>query len=302
MADRLTGMDVLVRTVRLGGISAAARALHMSPAMATKHLDSLEERLGTKLVHRTTRRVIATADGLEYVERAEHILQEVAEADAAASARSVEVEGVVRISAPATFGVMHLVPLLPAFRSRYPGVTIEFGFSDRYVDLLEEGWDVAIRIGQLAVSDLMARKLAPMRTSLSASPDYLARHGMPTTVDELSSHDCLVDTLGPQHGKVALALGGRGELRVPVSGPLRADNGEALVRAAVAGQGIVYGPRFIAAPALAAGELVEIVLDVPTMSLGWIQAISHPARRPTARTRVWIDFLAEVIPPLASDW
>ena len=133
MADRLTGMDVFVRAIRLGGISAAARDLHMSPAMAAKHLGALEARLGTTLVQRSTRRLSLTEAGADYFEKAERILMEIGEAEAEASSRSITAQGLLRVSAPATFGVLHLASLVPAFSARHPEVTIELGFNDRYV-------------------------------------------------------------------------------------------------------------------------------------------------------------------------
>ena len=288
--------------VRLGSLSAASRTLHMSPAMAVKHLDALESRLGTALLHRTTRRLSLTDAGTDYFDRAERILGEIAEAEAEASARSIDVEGLLRVSAPATFGVMHLAPLLPVFRSRYPKVTIEFGFADRYVDLLEEKWDVAVRIGRLPDSSLIARGLARIRIALCASPEYLKRFGRPTTLADLSDHDCLGYTMTAQAGTSTWAFGRDGEIKVPIRGSMHANNGEALVRAAIAGQGLVYGPRFIAAPALVRGELLEIHLDAPMMDLGMVQTLTHASRRPAAKTRAWIEFLAEKIPPLADEW
>ncbi|GJD45654.1 HTH-type transcriptional regulator DmlR [Methylobacterium cerastii] len=302
MADRLTGMEVFVRVVRLGGISAAARALRMSAAMATKHIDALEARLGTALVHRTTRRVSPTEAGAAYLERTERILAEIGEAEGEAASRALEVEGLLRVSAPATFGVLHLAPLLPAFHARHPRVTVEFGFTDRYVDLLEEKWDVAVRIGRLVDSSLVARKLAPMRIALCGAPGYLRERGTPRILADLTAHDCLGYTIVSQAGTSTWSFGRGGEVVVPVRGSMHANNGEALVRAAAAGQGLVYGPRFVAAAELSRGALVEIDLDVPTMDLGWVQALTHPTRRPAAKTRAWVAFLAETIPAMASEW
>ncbi len=302
MADRLTGMDVFVRAIRLGGISAAARDLHMSPAMAAKHLDALEARLGTTLVQRSTRRLSLTEAGTDYLEKAERILMEIGEAEAEASSRSITARGLLRVSAPATFGVLHLASLVPTFSARHPEVTIELGFNDRYVDLLEERWDVAVRIGRLADSALVARKLVAMRVVLCAAPSYLARRGTPTRLADLGDHDCLGHTNASLAGTTSWAFGKDGTIKVPISGSMCSDNGEALVRAAIAGQGLVYGPRFIAAEALRAGQLSELELDEPPMMLGAAYAITHPTRRPAAKTRAWIDFLAEALPALGTDW
>ncbi|PPQ36809.1 DNA-binding transcriptional regulator, LysR family [Rhodoblastus acidophilus] len=302
MADRLTAMEVFVRALRLGGLSAAARELRMSPAMAAKHLDALEARLGTTLVRRTTRKLSLTEAGADYLDKAERILAEIAEAEADASSRSLAIEGVLRVSAPATFGVLHIAPLAPLFHERHPNVILEFGFSDRYVDLLDERWDMAIRIGRLADSSLVARKLAPMRAVVCASPNYLARRGTPKLLSDLIAHDCLGYTLAEQAGPSSWRFGLDGEIKAPVRGWLRANNGEALLRAAMAGQGLVYGPRYIAAEALAAGSLVELTLDQPPTPVGAVHALTHPDRRPAAKTRAWIEFLAETLSGLAADW
>ncbi|MCW2276193.1 LysR family transcriptional regulator [Rhodoblastus acidophilus] len=302
MADRLTSMEVFVRAMRLGGLSAAARELRMSPAMAAKHLDGLEARLGTTLARRTTRKLSLTEAGAAYLEKAERILAEIGEAEAEASSRALAIEGLLRVSAPATFGLLHIAPLAPLFHELYPGVTLEFGFSDRFVDLLEERWDMTIRIGRLADSSLVARKLAPMRTVVCASPAYLARRGTPRLLSDLIAHDCLGYTFAEQAGTSTWSFGQDGEIKAPVRGWLRANNGEALLRAAVAGQGLVYGPRYVAAQALAEGALVELTLDHPPMPVGAVHAITHPDRRPAAKTRAWIEFLADTLPRFAAEW
>lgn len=302
MADRLTGMEVFVQAIRRGGLSAAARAMGMSPTMAARHLTELEVRLGTTLVHRSTRRLALTDAGLAYLDRADRVLAEIAEADADAAARSVAIEGRLRISAPATFGTMHVVPLAAAFRRLHPGVTIELGLEDRYVDLLREGWDAAIRIGRLRDSGLIARRLAPVRLSICASPAYLAARGTPRSLDDLAGHDCLGFTLATLTGPAIWGFGADGGRRVPVSTGFSANNGEALVRAAIADAGLVYGPRFIAADAVASGALVEVPPIAEYMDLGAVQLVSHPDRHPTARLRAWIDHLATHIPPIAHGW
>lgn len=302
MADRLTGIETFVRAVRLGGLSAAAREMNMSPTMAAKHLDALEHRLGATLVNRTTRRLALTEAGEEYLEKAERILGELGEAEAEVSARSVAVEGLLRVSAPATFGVLTIADLAGEFAQIHPGVTVELGLSNRYVDLLEERWDMSIRIGNLADSRLRARKLAEMRHCVCASPAYLAAHGTPVSIQDLPRHNCLGYTPSAATGVAFWRFGPAGDIRVPIRGSLHADNGEALISAAVAGHGLVYGPRFNAAEALADGRLVEVVLDAPLLTLGALYAMTHPTRRPAAKTRAWIDFLVERLPPLARQW
>ncbi|WP_425230805.1 LysR family transcriptional regulator [Sphingomonas sp.] len=302
MADRLTGMEVFVRAIQFGGLSAAGRAMGLSPTMAARHLDALEVRLGTTLVNRTTRRLALTDAGIAYLDRVERVLAEIAEADAEASAHSRAIEGLMRVSVPATFGVMHVVPLATEFHRRHPAVTIELGLDDRQVDLLEERWDLAIRIGRLGDSSLVARRLAAVRLAICASPAYLAERGTPATLADLSDHDCLGYTLAPLTGTAVWGFGRDGTRKVPVRGSLHANNGEALVLAAAAGQGLIYGPRFIAAEAIRRGELVEVALDADYMDPGAVHVVLHADRRPSARVRAWIDFLAERIPRLAGDW
>ena len=299
--DRLSGIEVFVRALRLGGLSAAARELGMSPAMAAKHLNALEARLGTTLVNRTTRRLALTQAGSDYFDKAERILADLREAEAEAASRAVAVEGLLRVSVGATFGVRHIAPLIARFNQRHPGVTVELGLSDRFVDLVEERWDVAIRIGRLADSRLIARKLAQMRMAICAAPSYLARAGMPETTADLATHDCLGFTLA-QPGWREWRFGADAQIRVPVRGSLHADNGEALAEAAVAGLGLVYGPRFITADALADGRLVEVALDQPLMNLGAAYAVTHPSRRPALKIRAFVDFLAETVPERACAW
>lgn len=301
MADRLTGIEVFVLAMRLGGLSAAARALHMSPAMAAKHLSALEQRLGTALVHRTTRRLSLTEAGAAYLDKAERILGELREADAEATAQSVTIEGLLRVSVPASFGVQYLGPLVAAFKQLHPKITVELGLSDRHVDLVEERWDVAIRIGILEDSSLIARKLADMHLVICASPAYLARAGTPEKVTDLAHHDCLGFTLS-MPGTYTWRFGVDGSIRQAIRGSLHADNGEVLVEAAAAGLGLVYGPRFIAARALREGRLVEVALDHPLAPLGAIHALTHPTRRPAAKTRAWIEFLAGALPRMADQW
>ena len=297
MLDRLTGMQVFASVAALGSLSAAARALHMSQTMATKHVAALESRLGVKLLHRTTRRITLTEAGRSYLDAVEQILSEVSDADADAAAGAVEVRGTLRLNAPVSFGVREIAPLIPAFIKSHPAVSIDLGLNDRHVDLIEEGWDLAVRIGDLQSSSLIARKLAPCQTLVCAAPDYLVEKGAPRTVADLAQHDCLGYTLSRNVGAGRWLFGAGKEIGVAVSGSLKANNGDALVAAAIAGQGIVCQPSFLVAKEISAGLLVLIELDQPPASLTGIFAVYPSDRRPPAKVRSFIDYLVRCFSP-----
>ncbi len=293
MLDRVTGLQVFARVAGLGSLSAAARALHMSQTMATKHMASLEHRLGTKLLHRTTRRLTLTEVGRTYLEAVERILADLADADALAAIESIEVAGTVRLNAPVSFGIRQIAPLLPELAARHPALTVDLGLNDRHVDLVEEGWDLAIRIGKVENQTLIVRRLAPCRTVVCAAPSYLARHGTPRTIAELAAHNCLGYTLSRSIGADSWGFGRDARQVVAVRGTLKANNGDALIIAAVAGQGIVYQPTFLVAHALAAGHLVVLALDHAPIEFDGVFAAYPASRRPPAKVRATIDFLVE---------
>ena len=293
MLDRLTGMQVFARVASLGSLSAAARALGMSPTMATKHVAALEERLGVRLLLRTTRKLTLTEAGRRYLESIERILAEVEEADATAAAERVEARGTLRVNAPLSFGLHEIAPLMPEFARQHPAVVVDLGLSDRFVDLVEEGWDLAIRIGRMLDSSMVARRLASCRMAVCGSPDYLAAHGRPTSVQQLAAHNCLSYTLSRTQTGGRWLFGPDGQVGVPVAGNLRANNGDALVAAAVAGQGLIYEPTFLLSEALKDGRLIAIALDELCIELPGIYAVHPAGRLPPAKVRAFVDFLAQ---------
>lgn len=297
MLDRVTGLQVFVRVSQAGSLSGAARALGMSQTMATKHMAALEDRLGTKLVHRTTRRLTLTEAGRRYLEAAERILADLEEADARVSAEATDVRGTLRLNAPFSYGIRRIAPLLPELALRHPALAVDLGLNDRYVDLVEEGWDLAIRIGSMDSSSMIARRLAPCPMLLCAAPSYLERHGRPRIVADLAGHNCLEYTLSRSNGAGLWAFGPNGKSRVAVKGTLRANNGDALLAAARAGLGIIYHPDFIVADDIAMGRLVALELDEPAISLGGVYAVYPADRRPPAKVRSTIDFLADRLGP-----
>lgn len=299
MLDRLTGMQMFVEAHSRGSLSAAGRALGISPAMATKHMDALEKRLGVKLLHRTTRRLVLTDAGRDYLDACRRIVQEVEEAEAGVTAQGMEAVGRLRMNVPLTFGARFIAPLLPAFSRRYPQVEVELSLSDAQHDLMQEGWDLVIRIGHLSDSSLKARRLGNCPMWVCASPDYLSRHGTPQRVAELSQHNCLSYTLSPLQGRGTWAFGREGNIQVPVHGNLKSNNGDALLAAALGGQGVIYQPNFIVAEALAQGTLVALTLDQPMLDLGGLHVLFPPDRRPPAKVRAMIDTLVETFAPSA---
>jgi DNA-binding transcriptional LysR family regulator len=297
MLDRLTSLQVFAKAATTGSFSAAGRAMGISQTMVTKHIAALEARLGVKLFHRSTRRLSITEAGRSYLEASERILADMDAAEAAISADRIEPRGLLRLNAPVSFGARRIAPLLMEFAQQHPYVSVELGLNDRLVDLAEEGWDLAIRIGSLSDSNLIARRIAPCRTVICAAPAYLRTHGTPRNVSELPDHNCLGYTLSRLTGVGRWTFGAKSEVAIDVSGNLRANNGDALLAAAVAGQGIIYQPSFIVADDIRSGALVALELDQPTIELGGIYAVFLPDRHPAAKVRAFIDFIAAQFAP-----
>ena len=298
MLDRVTGMHVFARVAALGSLSAAARALGMSQTMATKHVAAIEDRLGVKLLHRSTRRLALTEAGRGYLEAAERILAEIEEAETDAAASAHEVGGNLRISAPVSFGIREIGQRLPELLTRHPALSVDLSLNDRYVDLIEEGFDLAVRIGRLQDSSMIARRLAPCRAYVCAAPTYLARHGAPATVADLRQHACLIYTLSRSADPSVWMFGHKAEVCVSVQGTFRANNGDALVAGAIAGHGIVCGPAFMLVDAIRDGRLVALALDHAPTPLDGVFAVYPANRRPPAKVRACIDFLLDCFSPV----
>lgn len=286
-------MRVFVRVASSGSFAAAGRALRLSQTAVTKHVEAIEARLGVRLLHRTTRRLTLTEAGRGYLDACGRILAEIDEAEEAAAAGQAEPRGSLRMNLPVSFGTLQVVPWLSQFCARHPHVGIELGLSDRVVDLVEEGWDLAIRIGVLAESSLVSRRLAPCRMLVCASPAYLETHGTPRSVRELAEHNCLGYTLSDRLGYDFWRFGADGTVKVPVAGTLRANNGDALRAAALAGLGIIYQPTFLVGDDVRGGALLALSLDHLPLSAGHVQAVFRPDRRMPLKTRAMIDFLAD---------
>lgn len=299
MSDSLQQMSIFAKVVASGSLSAAARELGLSPAVVSRSLSALEARLGTRLIHRTTRSLHLTDEGAAYYESCNRILDEIEEADAMAAAGRGEPQGVLRVALPASFGHLHVAPLVPQFAAKYPKLRLALSLSDRRVKLIEEGFDLAVQIAELTDSSLAARKLAPNRRVVCASPDYLRRHGTPRTPQELTQHNFLVATWGEGGFSMTIEYkdpaGKQGEVRV--TGKYACDNWEVLRDWALAGLGVALKSTWDARRQLEEGTLVPLCPGYTFDTDVAIYAVYPHRRHLPAKTRAFIDFLAESFGP-----
>jgi DNA-binding transcriptional LysR family regulator len=296
MADTLNEMAVFSRVVGAGSLSAAARELGMSPAVVSRRLAALESRLGVRLINRTTRSLHLTDEGASYLEACNRVLSEIEEADAAVAAGRGEPQGALRVALPASFGNQHVAPLIPDFATRYPKVQLALSLSDRWVNVIEEGFDLAVRIAELEDSSLAARKLAPNRRVVCASPEYLRRHGTPRTPEELTRHNCITTAADfAMSWDYRAPDGAAGSVRV--AGRYACDNWEVLRDWALAGLGIALKSTWDVRRHLEDGSLVPLLPGYTFASDVAIWAVYPHRRHLSAKTRVFIDFLAESFGP-----
>ncbi len=293
--DSLSALSVFVRIAETGSFSAAARELGVSKSVVSKRLAALEERLGARLINRTTRHLGLTEVGTAFLDRAQRILAELDEAEQAVSRLSTEPRGTLRINAPMSFGVLHVAPLLAEFMALYPDLSVTMDLNDRKVDLIEEGYDLAVRIADLPDSSLIARRLAPARRTVCASPAYWARKGKPETPADLAAHDCLIYSY-LQSGNEWRFRDAAGPVSVSVEGPFRANNGDALRAAALAGLGVCFSPTFIVGEDLRAGRLVSVLDAFEDRSLS-VYAVYPHRRHLSAKVRAFVDFLVDRFGP-----
>ncbi|MFZ5957096.1 LysR family transcriptional regulator [Pseudomonas knackmussii] len=289
--DRYSEILAFVAVARRGSFIQAAEDLGMTASALSRKLQALEQRVGVRLLQRTTRRVSLTEAGALYLERGRRWLEDLEDADQALADLAGNVRGRLRVSLPMHFGRLHVVPALPELLARHPQLDLDLDLSDRQHDLVADGFDCAMRIGQLVDSSLVARRLAENRRVLVASPEYLERAGMPQHPNELTQHSCLHFSLF-REGDVWHLLRGDERCEVPVHGRIRANYGGALVEAALAGLGITLTATFIAGPALRRGELVQVLPEwqLPPMHI-WML---YPSGRFLApKVRAFSDFFAE---------
>ena len=282
-------LKLFVRLATTNNISQAGHELGLSPAVASSHINKLEEGLGVRLVHRTTRKVSLSAEGSAFLPHAEEVLASVAAAHAAVGVGNAAPSGTLRVTAPASFGRMHLMPALKGFLSRYPDLTVDIRFSDSIVDLVEGGFDIAIRNAGLEDSTLIARKLAPDNRIVCASPEYLSRFGEPSSPHDLRNHQC-IHLAGLENWIFETP---EGPLSFKTKGRFRTDNGEAVRDACVAGLGVAINSTWSAYQHLHRGELVQILRDYPLFADTGIWVVYPSSRLLALKVRAFIDYFAE---------
>ncbi len=289
--DKLTSMRAFVQVVQRRGFAAAAREMHLSRSVVSKYVMDLEQELGVQLLARTTRTVTPTENGQAYYERCVAILSELEEADRAVASLHAEPRGLLRVNAPMSFGTLHLGRAVADFMAKYPELQIQLILSDQLIDPVQEGFDVTLRIADLAPSSMIARKIAPALRVICAAPAYLKRRGTPKHPNELSAHDCL------SYGHLATGTqwkltGPDGDHWIRIPWTLCTNNAEVLRDAAVAARGIALLPTFIAGADLQSGRLRTILTEYKAPEIA-ICAIYPETRHLSVKVRVFIDFLVE---------
>jgi DNA-binding transcriptional LysR family regulator len=290
--DRFLAMTVFARVIELGSFVRAAERLGMSTSACSRHLAELEAHLDTRLLNRTTRRLSLTESGQAFYERCVQVLADLEEAEHAAAASGARPRGTLRLTCGISFGTRHLAPLVAAFAARHAEVQFDVQLSDRFVDLVEEGFDLAIRIGEAPGQNLIARRLGETRAVPCAAPGYLRAHGAPAVPADLARHACLTyEYLSPRNVWRFRDRDGK-EHAVRVAGPVHANNGDLLAAAAVEGIGILMEPDFIVDADLRSGRLVRVLADYAAPTTG-IYAVYPSRRHLSAKVRAFVDFLAE---------
>jgi DNA-binding transcriptional LysR family regulator len=294
---RLEEMQAFLRVAEARSFTQAARRLGLSKSVTSQRIADLEGRLGVRLITRTTRQLSLTEAGQAFFEHCARVVQEADEAEEAASRHGSELSGTIRIAASLSFTLLHLRPLVIEFMAAHPRVSVQLDLDDRVVDLVEGGYDLALRIGQLPDSSMVARRLAPVLNYCWAGPAYLAARGTPRFPAELTGHDCLIYS-GGGTGRVDQwrFTTESGVLTVPVRGRLQSSNGDVLLSAAIAGFGVAQLPSFIAGPSFDAGALVRVLEEFP-LPEGALHAIYPQGRHVPSRVRLLTEFLAERIGP-----
>ena len=286
-------MAAFVRAVELGSFSLAAREVGMTPSAISKLVTRLEDRLGVRLLNRTTRRLALTPEGEAYFQRSQRILADITEAEEEVSRFRAEPKGLLRVNVGTAFGMHQMVRALPEFLERHPELRVELTVTDRIVDLIEEGADLGIRLGTLPDSSLVARKICELERVVCASPGYLARHGTPRKPEDLLRHNCLNISHSPALRRWPFVTREGGVRHVEVSGPVSANNGESLLQLALVGAGIIRLSDAIVGESIAEGRLVALLQDVQHDEPLPLHAVYPQGRHRSPRVAALIDFLVE---------
>lgn len=300
MAENMGAIPVFVAVVEANSFTQAARNLGLTKSAVSRRVSDLEDELGVRLLHRTTRRLSLTEAGERYVEHARSALREARAAEDAATELQRLPRGRLRINSPMSFGRLHVAPAIPSFLGRYPEIEIDMTMEDRVVDLVEGGYDLAIRVGTLADSSLVARKLAPSRNVVCATPAYLRKHPAPKTPDALVDHNCLLYAYFSESNEWSFVRDAHRQT-IRVSGRYRVNNSEALREAVLQGVGVARIPTFIVGPDIAEGRLVQLLPDHP-MPTQEIYAVWPERRHLPTKVRVFTDFLTESIGGVHPVW
>jgi DNA-binding transcriptional LysR family regulator len=304
--NTLESMNVLVEVVDGGSFSAAGRELGLAPSSVARSVAALEDDLGVRLLNRTTRKLSLTEAGRLFLERARRILVEVEEARLSVTQLEADPRGTLRLNLPTAFGRTHVVPMLPDFLAQYPELSLDLSLTDAFVDLVEEGIDLAVRVGELQDSSLVARKLAPNIRVICASPDYFERHGRPTIPDDLENHNCLIYKRGNDRVVWHLRDSAGVIHDVPISGRLQTNNTEALLALVLDGVGIAVLPTWLVGNDIAEGRLEAVFSDYdvsPTALDTNIYAVFPYNRHLSPKVRACVDALVarfSPTPPWAS--
>ena len=300
--DRIAAMQTFVRVVEAGSFVRAAEQLGLSTTAASRQVAELEAHLGGRLLNRTTRSLSLTDAGRVYYERCLPLLAELEEAEAQVGRQSVAPSGLLRLTAPMSFGAERIAGLLAGFRARHPQVAVEVSLSDRLVDLVEEGFDLALRITAQLDPSLVARRLCTVRIVCCAAPAYLARAGTPKTLQDLARHACLIYTNSPRSDEWTFS-GPSGQESIAVKGGWRANSGDILRVAALAGEGIICQPTFLIGEDLRCGRLVPVLPDYHLPDLA-MHAVYPSRRHLSAKVRALVDYLASELgdPPPWDGW
>lgn len=291
--DRFTSMQVFISVVELGSFTAAANVFRMSPPMVTKHINSIEKRLNATLIKRTTRRLQVTEVGKNYYENCKEILKKIEDSEAGTAILSGKPKGLLKVSASLWFGSITLTPIVCEYLDQFPDVSVELSLSDRFVDMLEEHFDVAIRIGELSDSSLIARKLTTFEMSICASPEYLKKYGTPTKPEHLKNHQCLGFTNWRSQSGWKVVEKSMINQKFTHS-RFDSNNGQALREAAIRGIGIIMMPKVLLENEILSGQLIEILKQY-TPPPRPVNAVYPKERQATPKLTSFIEFLSQNI-------